>query len=307
MLQSMMRQMNNKIALTCLISFISCLLFLLTSFVKAQPPDRTSLIETLEKEGCVVTEGSKVKICKFDYKYQNKTVEALTYRPNTDGKFPGLFLIPGYTGTAKTYLGFGIIFAKLGFASMSVGTPGFGKTELKPDFLGEKTIDAFIEGYKKFKKESFVDQEKLGVFGYSRGAIAASLMITRIKDIKATVLGGGIYDLKKAYDELTIEGIRENIKAETGLKEEAFKERSVIFHVKKINSPILIIHGEKDLNAPTNQAYLLRDKLKAASKEFEFQILVGHTHGNLGGDFLTLVVDFFSRKLKGVSADVKFR
>jgi len=35
-------------------------------------------------------------------------------------------------------------------------------------------------------------------------------MITRVKDVKATVLGGGIYDLKKAYDELTIEGIKEN-------------------------------------------------------------------------------------------------
>lgn len=282
-------------------------MFLLISPAKAQQADRNALIDTLEKEGCAVTDDGKVKICKFDYKYKNKMVEALTFRPNTDGKFPGLFLIPGYTGTAKTYLTLGTIFAKLGFASMSAGTPGFGKTEIKPDFLGKNTINAFVEGYKKFKQESFVDKEKIGVFGYSRGAIAASLLITRVKDAKAAVLGGGIYDLKKAYDELTIEGIKENIKAETGLSEKAFRERSVIFHAKKINSPVLIVHGENDLNAPTNQAYLLRDKLKEAGKEFEFQIIAGHSHGNLGGNFLTLVVDFFSRKLKGVSADVKFR
>ncbi|MBA3695056.1 MAG: prolyl oligopeptidase family serine peptidase, partial [Acidobacteria bacterium] len=188
-----------------------------------------------------------------------------------------------------------------------VGTPGFGKTELKPEFLGKTTINAFIEGYKKFKQESFVDKEKLGVFGYSRGAIAASLMITRVKDVKATVLGGGIYDLRKAYDDLTIEGIKENIKAETGLTNKAFTERSAVFRVKNINAPVLIIHGEEDLNAPTNQAYLLRDKLKEAGKEFEFQIIAGHSHGNLGGNFLTIVVDFFSRKLKGVPADIKFR
>ncbi len=297
--------MKNKKPSICLISFVS--LFLLLSPAKAQQADRSSLVDALEKDGCAVTDDGKVKICKFDYKYKNKTVEALTLRPNLDGKFPSLFLIPGYTGTAKTYLTLEIIFATQGFASMSVGTPGFGKTELKPDFLGKPTISAYVKGYKKFKQESFVDKEKIGVFGYSRGAMAASLLITRVKDVKAAVLGGGIYDLKKAYDELTIEGIKENIKAETGLTEKAFRERSVVFRVKKINSPILIVHGEKDLNAPTTQAYLLRDKLKEAGKEFEFQILTGHSHGNLGGDFLTLVADFFSRKLKGVSAVVKFR
>ena len=298
--------MKNKKIPICLISFV-LLFYLLMSPVNAQPPDRSALINALEKEDCVITENEKVKICKFNYIYKNKTVEALTFRPNTDGKFPSLFLIPGYTGTAKTYLGVGIIFAKLGFASMSVGTPGFGKTELKPDFLGKNTINAFIEGYKKFKQESFVDKEKLGVFGYSRGAIAASLMTTRVKDLKATVLGGGIYDLKKAYDELTIEGIKENIKAETGLTEKAFRERSAVFRVEEFNSPVLIVHGENDLNAPTDQAYLLRDKLKEAGKEFEFHILVGHDHSSLGGEFLTLAVDFLSRKLKGVSANVKIR
>ena len=299
--------MKNKIVVACLPSFVICLLFLLMPSVKAQQPDRTALFETLEKEGCAVTDDGKVKICKLDYKYKNKTVEALTLRPNKDGKFPGLFLIPGYKGTPQNDLTTGIIFAKLGFASMIVGTPGFGKTELKPDFLGKNTISAFIEGYKKFKQESFVDTEKLGVLGYSRGAIAASLFITRVKDLKAVVLGGGIYDLKKAYDELTIEGIRENIKAETGLTKKAFRERSVIFQAKKINCPVLIVHGEKDLNAPPNQAYLLRDKLKEEGKVFEFRIVADKDHSNIGGDFLTIANDFLSRKLKGIPSNVKIR
>ncbi len=299
--------MKHKLIPTLLISFILCSLFLLTSSIKAQQPDRSPLIATLEKEGCTVTEDGKVKICKFDYKYKNKTIEALTFRPNKNGKFPGVFLIPGYQGTAGDYLLEGTVLAKLGIASMSVGTAGFGKTELKPDFLGKTTISAFIEGYKKFKREFFVDTEKLGVLGYSRGAIAASLLITRVKDVKAAVLGGGIYDLKKAYDELTIEGIKENIKAETGLTEKALRERSAIFRVEKINSAVLIVHGEEDLNAPTNQAYLLRDKLKETGKEFEFQIIAGKNHSNLGGEFLTIAFDFLSRKLKGVPSGVKFR
>ena len=286
---------------------ISCLVILLAAnFVQAQNMSREQIEGAIEKDGCVATEEGKVRICKFDYKYKNQTVEALTFRPNSDGKFPSLMLIPGYQGTAKTYLTLGAIFAKLGFASISIGTPGFGKTELKPDFLGENTIDAFIEGYKKFKQEPFVDKDKIGIFGYSRGAIAASLMITRLKDVKAAALGGGVYNLKKAYNELTIEGIKENIKIETGLTDKAFEERSSIFRMKKLKASVLIVHGEKDLNAPTSQAYLLRDELKKLNKDFEFQILAGHSHGNLGGDFLKIVIDFFSRKLKGESSNIKF-
>lgn len=287
-------------------TLIALILLLGVSARAQQQIDRDKILADIEKNGCAVTEEGKVKVCRFDYKYKNQIIEALTFRPVNEGKFPGLMLIPGYQGTIKNYLSFGVIFAKSGFASMTISTPGFGKTELKGDFLGENTIKGYIEGYKKFREETFVDKNKLGIFGYSRGAIAASLMITELKDVKATVLGGGIYDLKKAYDELTIEGIKENIKAETGgASEEAFKERSAIFLAKKIKSSVLIIHGEKDLNAPTNQAYLLRDELKKSNKDVELQIIAGQDHRIGGSNFLQLVVDFFSRKLKGKPSEMK--
>ena len=37
----------------------------------------------------------------------------------------------------------------------------------------------------------------MGIFGYSRGAMAASLMLPRLKDVKAAILGGGICVFKK--------------------------------------------------------------------------------------------------------------
>lgn len=273
----------------------------------ARQATRDKIVGDVEKNGCAVAEEGKVKVCKSDYRYKGKLVEALTFRPNEPGKFPGLFLIPGYQGTSRTYLGLAIVFARLGFASMSVGTPGFGKTELKPDFLGPNTISAFAEGYAKFSREAFVDKERVGLFGYSRGAIAASLMLARLRNVKAAVLGGGIYDLKKAQDELTIEGIKQNIRDEAGLSEKSLKERSAIFQAKKINCPVLIIHGEKDLNAPTDQAYLFSDELKRLNKDVELRILANHTHGVLRGDFIDLVIDFFTRRLKGKPPDAKVR
>jgi dipeptidyl aminopeptidase/acylaminoacyl peptidase len=217
-------------------------------------------------------------------------------------------MISGHGGTAKTLIRLGTIFARQGFACLAVTTPGFGKSEGNPDFMGPDSISAFAVGFKKFKREPFVDSNNMGVFGYSRGGMAASLLVIKLgEDVKAAVFGAGIYDFKKAYDETKFDGIRENMKAETGMTEKAIKQRSSVFQMEKLKAPVLIIHGENDGNAPTNQALLLRDRLTELKKDFEIKILPDHKHGQLKGDFISPVIDFFSRKLKSVPAELKLR
>ena len=90
-------------------------------FANAQPTTAINL-QDIEKKGCVAAEEGKVKICKFDYEYKNQTVEALIFRRILRA-FSRLDARSGLSGTAKTYFSFGLIFAKLGFASVTVGTP----------------------------------------------------------------------------------------------------------------------------------------------------------------------------------------
>ena len=286
---------------------LAALMALLVS-TEAQQPTREQINELLEKEGCVTLEQSKVKICKYDYLADGKTIEAVTIRPLAEGKYPGLMLIPGFGGTAKTFIGLGTFFAGQGFACLSVTEPGYGKSAGKPDFMGPNSIAAFAVGFQKFRREPFVDSEKMGVFGYSRGGMAASLLTIKLgEDVKAAVFGAGIYDFKRAYDETKFDGIRENMRSETGMTEQAIKERSSILRMEQLKSPVLIIHGENDGNVPTNQALLLRDRLTELKKDFEIIILSDHKHGQLKGNFISPVNDFFSRKLKGVPANTKFR
>jgi dipeptidyl aminopeptidase/acylaminoacyl peptidase len=297
--------MKNKRVLTCLLCFIAISLVTLSSLANAQHSSRPTLDEVLEKEGCVTNEQSKVKICKYDYLADGKKIEAFTIRPLADGKYPGLVLLSGKEG-AKTFITFGTILAGRGFACLAISELGYGKSEGKPDFMGPASIEAFAVGFKKFKREPFVDAGKMGIFGYSRGGMAASLLTIKIgKDVKAAIFGAGVYDLRKAYDETKLEGIRENIKSETGLTEKAIRERSSILQMKKLETPILIIHGENDENVPTNQALLLRDRLTELNKEFEIIILSDHKHGQFKGNFISPVIDFFSRRLKGVPAGRK--
>lgn len=298
-----MRQIKLKKMLNCSLYFVAFSLLFLTSPVNAQQPSRPGLDEALEKEGCVTNEQSRVKLCKYDYFAHGKKIEAFVIRPLADGKYPGLVLLSGREG-AKTSFTFATILVGQGFACLAISELGYGKSEGQPDFMGPASIEAFAVGFKKFRDESFIDAENMGVFGYSRGGMAASLLTIKLgKAVKAAVFGAGVYDLKKAYDETKFEGIRENIKAETGLAEKAISERSSILKMEKLKASVLIIHGENDENVPTNQALLLRDRLTKLKKDFEIIILTDHKHGQFKGNFISPVIEFFSRKLKGVSAN----
>ena len=116
-------------------------------------------------------------------------------------------------------------------------------------------------------------------------------------DVKAAVFGAGIYDFRKAHDEVKIEGIRQNMETETGMTEAAIKQRSSVFQMEQLKCPVLILHGEKDENVPVTQAYLLRDRLTELKKEFEIKLFPDRPHG-IGPEVTVSTVDFFKRRLK---------
>ncbi len=278
-----------------LLLLITCILCGITA--SAQRPDQRALLDTLEKDGCVTLE--KVRICKYDYPSVGANVEAITFRPEADGKYPGVMLIPGYQRSATDYIYLGRILADEGIASVAVTQPGFGKSTGKADYVGPKTIEALTAGFDRFKRETYVDAKRMGIFGYSRGGMAASLLAIKLKDLKAVVLGAGIYDFKRAYDEIKIEGITANMKAESGMTEAAIKERSSVLQMERLQAPVLILHGEKDANVPVSQALLLRDRLKELKKDFEIKLWPNAEHGVPRAEMLPLTIDFFNRRLKG--------
>jgi len=258
-----------------------------------------TITDALEKGGCTTIEPSGVKICNFDYKWEGLNVEAISFRPSGDGPFPAVLLIPGHERTARDYVPMGERFAQEGFACISVTQPGYGRTQVKPDYVGPNTIKVLIEGYQRFQREPYVNAQRMGIFGYSRGGMAASLLAVHLKDVRAAVFGAGIYDFKKAYDETRFDGIRKNMKAETGMTEEAIKQRSSILQMERLDCPVLILHGEKDENVPVSQALLLRDRLTTLKKEFEIKIFPDREHAIGPENINKFTLDFFRRKLTG--------
>jgi len=67
----------------------------------------------------------------------------------------------------------------------------------------------------------------------------------------------------------------------------------------------LILHGEKDKNAPMEQAKKLRDRLTVLKKDFEIRIFPGREHDIGYKNLVPVIVDFFTRRLKGKAATGK--
>jgi dipeptidyl aminopeptidase/acylaminoacyl peptidase len=261
-----------------------------------QPGGWDKIIERMEKEGCAALD-SGVKVCRADYAVNGKAVEAISFVPAGDGHFPGVLMVPGYERTARDFVPLGIRFAKQGLAGIAVSQPGFGKSKGPPDFVGPKTVEVLKVAYQTLKQQPYVDPDRMAIYGYSRGGMAASLLATELDDVKAAVFGAGIYDFQLFYNDTPLPGARRNMLDETGMTKQAIIERSSILRMDRLKCPVLILHGERDENVPVSQAKALRDRLTQLHKEFEIKLFPDAPH-SIGAPAGDAAVDFFRRKLQ---------
>jgi dipeptidyl aminopeptidase/acylaminoacyl peptidase len=256
------------------------------------------VLEILDEKGTVLLEGTDVILTRADFALGADSVEAIAFRPSAAGVYPGIFIIPGFSRSARDYVPFGVRFAAQGFSCLAVSMPGFGRSSGNPDFCGPKTTAALEAALRRFRALGYVDSTRIGAYGYSRGAISAAMLATRNDGLRAAIFASGIYDLARAYGEIKDQGILLNLKNETGLADAALRERSPLFDMERLACPVLILHGEKDQNAPVDQAKLLEARLTDLKKPFEIKLYPEAGHDLGMANVLEATGDFFTRTLK---------
>ena len=126
---------------------------------------------------------------------------------------------------------------------------GYGKTTGKPDYCGPNTLERI--------KQTILDvvDSPLHVMGASRGGTLAVLFAEHYPDLtKSCTAIAGTYDLEKLVNETADVRMKENIINETGGSKEAYEVRDPKCLWRKLNSPLHIVHGEKDEQIPVSQA-----------------------------------------------------
>lgn len=276
---------------------IAALVFLLAGAPTpgaAQEADLASFLARLDDAGRVEISGG-LAVSLYDYEFEGGKMEAILVCPGGEAARPGILLVPGYSRGARDYLSFAVRLARSGFACLAVTQPGFGASSGPSDFAGPRTVRALSAGLDRFRRESCVDSTRLGVFGFSRGAMAASLLAVQRGDLGAAVLGAGIYDLARAWKEIEDPGIRDHIEREAGVSGESFRDRSCVWRAAGFAGPVLILHGKQDRNAPVSQAHLLAERLTALDKRHELVIFDGEGHDLPAPEVVARAQEFFTR------------
>ena len=210
---------------------------------------------------------------RFVFPTSGSNAEAYLSRPTGSGPFPLMILLHGHTfgsiGGGESVVPEAEVFARhLCFAGLAVSLPGYGATEVQPGAdpknILNVTLNVVLDGVSLVKKLPWIDAKRLYLFGYSRGAFFAALLVNRIEEIKGVVLQSGAYDLNRFYwDEVWFRPMLNP----TG--EEDPKLPSILPDVSTWRAPTLLIHGEVDYLVFVQQAYLLRDALKATNIPYE--------------------------------------
>jgi dipeptidyl aminopeptidase/acylaminoacyl peptidase len=240
--------------------------------------------------------GGGIVVRRYGFRHGGGEVEAVLTLPVGAGPHPGIVLIPGYSRTAYDMLPVAVAMARAGFATMAVSQPGFGGSTGPADFVGPRTFAALLAATERFAAEPFVDRTRLGVYGYSRGGLAAAQLASRTDLFRAAVFGGGIYDFAAAYEEVPL-GIRASMIAEAGNSDEAIRFRSPNHDMAGLDGPVLIVHGEADANAPPEQARALARRLTELGRAHELLLVPAGEHALGASQIVPPAIAFFRRHL----------
>lgn len=149
------------------------------------------------------------------------------------------------------------------------------------DEFGGKDVNDIINLYPIIKKYKYTDENKIGIFGFSRGVMMSLLVHKKVNWIKCLILVAGI------ADQFTKKKIRPSfykmLTEEFNLTEEDLQKRSAINWISELpnKAPILILHGSNDQRVSVDNAYLFEEQFKKHKIPHKIVIYENGDHGLL--------------------------
>jgi len=143
-----------------------------------------------------------------------------------------------------------------------------------------------------------VNADSIGVLGFSLGGQVALLSGTRSARIKAIVAYFPITDIQRWGDTTSNAGIRYfYVPLVCGTS----RSNSPVHVAEQIRAPVLLIHGDRDTEVPTEQSLRMRAALQKANRHVELLIIGEGGHGFTGDQdeqAWSAVTKFFNLHLK---------
>jgi len=133
----------------------------------------------------------------------------------------------------------------------------------KEGYPGESCYNAVISGVTSLLKEGFIDKERIGVQGHSWGGYQIAYLLTKTDIFKCAESGAPVVNMFSAYGGIRwgsgmsrmfqYERTQSRIGGTIWDYPLRYIENSPIFEMDKTNTPVLILHNDKDGAVPWYQ------------------------------------------------------
>jgi dipeptidyl aminopeptidase/acylaminoacyl peptidase len=183
--------------------------------------------------------------------------------------------------------------------------------QAKPETYMQDIAKQVLPGVDKVIELGIAEPDRVGVTGQSDGGYGTLALIVQTTRFKAALARAGMGNLISQYTYMTDNGVSaytSEMLIRTGgslwEKRERFIENSPIFYFDRVQTPVLLVHGTADTQAPSVRSDEVFVALRLLGKEVEYARYGGESHGVAEWsyanqvDYLNRMIGFFDRWLK---------
>lgn len=259
----------------------------------------------------------------------------LDYTSAKGDKLQAALFLPANYEKGKSYPTIVYIYEKLSqgfhrYTPPAVGGGGFNPTiytsngyaVLMPDIKyvindpGMSAVWCVLPAVEAAIQTGVVDRSRVGLHGHSWGGYQTSFLITQTEAFKAAVAGAPLTDLVSMYSSIywntgsANQPIFESSQGRftTGYWDnwDAYVRNSPIFHAKKVKTPLLLLHNDKDGAVDFTQGIEYFNTLRRLDKPVVMLQYKGENHGLAKSanqrDYAVRMREFFDHHLLGKEA-----
>jgi len=185
-------------------------------------------------------------------------------------------------------------------------------------YPGRSATSAIVSGVLSVVRRGFVDPARIGIVGHSWGGYQTAFLVTQTNLFRCAVAGAAVTNMTSAYSGIRWgSGKMRQFQYEAGQSRIGgslwqyplqFIENSPVFWADRVNTPILLLHNDKDGAVPFEQSVEFYGALRRFGKPVWLVNYNGEDHG-IGKapnrkDWTIRMQQFFDHYLKGEPAPV---
>jgi dipeptidyl-peptidase 4 len=141
-------------------------------------------------------------------------------------------------------------------------------------YPGESETADLVAGVRWLKSQSWVDPNRVGVYGWSGGGTNTLNLMTRSKEFKAGIAGAPVTDWHY-YDSKWAESLVK-LPQDNAI---AYDRTSMVKNASNLSGRLMIVFGTYDDNVHPQNEYAFMEALIQAGKPFELMVYPMRKHG----------------------------